>query len=88
MTAYIVVANHPYVATSGDNGQFVVDDVPAGTYPIKMWHEGATLSRVIPSMQIFEYEDPYEVTEQVAVPANGEAVVNFSFELRPLSQSK
>jgi hypothetical protein len=88
MTAYIVVANHPYVATSGDNGQFVIDDVPAGTYPIKMWHEGARLSRVIPSMQIFEYEDPYEVTEQVAVPANGEAVVNFSFELRPLSQSK
>jgi plastocyanin len=83
MTAYILVANHPYVATSGDSGEFVINDVPAGTYPIKMWHEGVQLSRVIPSMQIFEYEQPYESTEQIVVPSNGEAVVNFSFELRP-----
>jgi len=83
MTAYILVANHPYVATSGESGEFVINDVPAGTYPIKMWHEGVQLSRVIPSMQIFEYEQPYESTEQVVVPPNGEAMVNFSFELRP-----
>jgi plastocyanin len=85
MTAYIFVANHPFVATSGDNGEFVIDDVPAGTYPIRMWHEGVQLSRVIPSMQVYEYEEPYEATEQVVVPANGEAVVNFSFELRPMA---
>ena len=83
MTAYILVANHPFVTTSGDNGEFVIADVPAGTYPIKLWHEGVQLSRVIPSLQIFEFEEPYEATEQVVVPANGEAVVNFSFELRP-----
>lgn len=83
MTAYILVANHPFVATSGENGDFVIDDVPAGTYPIKMWHEGVQLSRVIPSLQVFEYEEPYEATEQIVVPANGEAVVNFSFALRP-----
>jgi plastocyanin len=82
MTAYILVANHPFVATSGENGDFVIDDVPAGTYPIKMWHEGVQLSRVIPSLQVFEYEEPYEATEQIVVPANGEAVVNFSFALR------
>ena len=87
MTAYILVANHPYVATSNDSGEFVIDDVPAGTYPIKMWHEGVQLSRVIPSMQIFEYEQPYESTEQVVVPPNGQAVVNFSFELRPLADN-
>jgi len=83
MTAYILVAPHPYVATSGDNGEFVITDVPPGTYPIKMWHEGVQLSRVIPSLQVYEYESPYEATEQVVVPPNGEAVVNFSFELRP-----
>ena len=83
MTAYILVANHPYVATSGENGEFVIDDVPPGTYPIKMWHEGVRLSRVIPSLQIFEYEEPYESTQQVTVPSNGEAVVNFPLELRP-----
>ena len=83
MTAYILVANHPYVATSGETGEFVINDVPPGTYPIKMWHEGVQLSRVIPSLQVYEYEQPYESSEQVVVPANGEAVVNFSFELRP-----
>jgi plastocyanin len=88
MTAYILVANHPFVATSGDNGEFVINDVPPGTYPIKMWHEGVQLSRVIPSLQVFEYEEPYEATEQVVVPANGEAVANFSFELRPASAAK
>jgi len=55
-----------YVATSGDNGKFVID-VPAGTYPIKMWHEGVRLSRVLPSTQLYEHEDPYEATAQVAV---------------------
>jgi len=82
MTAYILVANHPFVATSDDRGEFVIDDVPPGTYPIKMWHEGVQLSRVIPSLQIFEYEEPYEANEQVVVPAHGEVVVNFSFQLR------
>jgi len=82
MTAYILVANHPFVATSDDRGEFVIDDVPPGTYPIKMWHEGVQLSRVIPSLQIFEYEEPYEANEQVVVPARGEVVVNFSFQLR------
>jgi len=83
MTAYILVANHPFVATTGDRGEFVIDDVPAGTHPIKLWHEGVRLSRVIPSLQVYEYEEPYESTQQVVVPANGEAVVNFSLELRP-----
>jgi plastocyanin len=85
MTAYILVANHPFVATSGERGEFVIDDVPPGTYPIKMWHEGVQLSRIIPSLQVFEYEEPYEVTEQVVVPAHGEAVVNFSLALRPIA---
>jgi hypothetical protein len=55
-----LAANHPFVATSGD-GEFIIDDVPAGTYPIRMWHEGVQLSRVIPSLQLFEHEEPYEL---------------------------
>jgi hypothetical protein len=82
MTAYILVAGHPFVATTGDNGEFVISGVPAGTYPIKMWHEGVRLTRIIPSLQQYEYEDPYEMTQQVVVPPSGEAVVNFSLELR------
>lgn len=82
MTAYILVANHPYVATTNDNGEFIIEGVPAGTYPIKMWHEGVQLKRIIASLQQFEYEGPYEVTQEVVVPPSGEAVVNFGLELR------
>ena len=36
MSAYILVANHGFVATTDDAGSFVIESVPAGTYPIKM----------------------------------------------------
>ncbi len=85
MTAYLLVADHPFVATTNDNGEFVIDHVPPGTYPIRMWHEGVRLTRVIPSLQQYEYESPYETTQQVTVPARGEVVVNFELELRPAS---
>lgn len=83
MTAYILVARHPYVATTNDAGEFVIDNVPAGSYPIRMWHEGVRLTRVIPSLQRYEWEEPYESTQQVLVAANGETVVHFELELRP-----
>jgi plastocyanin len=84
MTAYILVAAHPYVATTNASGEFVIDQVPPGRYPIRMWHEGIRLTRIIPSLQQYEYEAPYEATEDVVVPENGEAVVNFALELRTL----
>ena len=61
---------------------FVIDGVPAGTYPIKMWHEGVALKRIIASLQQFEYEDPYEVTKQVVVTSGGVAEVEFELALR------
>ena len=82
MSAYILVADHPYVATTSDAGEFVIEGVPPGTYPITMWHEGVQLKRIIPSLQQFEYEEPYEVKQEVVVPANGEVVVDFELELR------
>jgi hypothetical protein len=85
MTAYILVSNNPYVGVTGEHGEFLIDGVPPGTYPIKMWHEGVQLKRIVPSLQLFEYEEPYEATEQVVVPAGGEAVVNFELTLRKKS---
>ena len=70
------------VAGTNDNGAFVMDDVPSGTYRIKMWHEGVRLKRIIESLQRYEYEDPYESTQQVVVTPGGEAVINFDLALR------
>jgi plastocyanin len=83
MNGYVFVANHRYVTLSGDDGQFVIEGVPVGTYKIKMWHEGVALKQNIKSLQRYEYEDPYELTQDVTVQANGEAVVNFDLALRP-----
>jgi hypothetical protein len=82
MSGYVFVANHPYVAVTGDNGEFVIEGVPPGTYRIKMWHEGVILKQNIKTLQRYEYEQPYELTQDVTVQANSESVVNFDLALR------
>jgi len=82
MSGYVFVANHPYVTLTGDDGAFVIERVPPGTYRIKMWHEGVILKRNVKSLQRYEYEEPYEITQDVTVQANGETVVNFDLALR------
>jgi hypothetical protein len=40
MQGYIAVLGNPYGAVTGDDGAFKLTDVPAGTYQLKVWHEG------------------------------------------------
>jgi len=82
MNAFVYVATHPYVALTDDNGDFEIKNVPPGTYTIKMWHEGVTLKQIYKALQAYDYEEPYEMTQQVTVSAGGEAAVNFDMELR------
>jgi hypothetical protein len=39
---YIAVFDHPYFAVATGGGEFTIDDVPAGSYTMKVWTEGAT----------------------------------------------
>ena len=82
MNAFVLVADNPYVAVTKGDGEFVISNVPVGTYRIKMWHEGVTLKSNNKALQRYEYEDPYETTKDVVVTANGDAVVNFDLNLR------
>jgi plastocyanin len=41
MSGYIVVAPTPYFAVTDKQGNFVIKDVPAGTYTLKTWSEEA-----------------------------------------------
>jgi len=39
MSAYIVVTEHPYHAVTDAYGEFLINDIPPGSYRIKVWHE-------------------------------------------------
>jgi plastocyanin len=39
MTAYMLVTDNPFHATTDENGAFTIRDIPAGTYKIELWHE-------------------------------------------------
>ncbi|MBI2893365.1 MAG: hypothetical protein HYY06_07415 [Deltaproteobacteria bacterium] len=39
MASWVVVFPHPYHAVTGRDGSFRIAGVPAGTYPVKVWHE-------------------------------------------------
>lgn len=39
MSAYIVVTPSPHYAVTDKKGEFVIEEVPAGTYRLEVWHE-------------------------------------------------
>lgn len=39
MKGWIIVAEHPYYAVTGSDGSFRLEDVPAGTHKVEIWHE-------------------------------------------------
>ena len=39
MSAVIVVVSTPYVAVTGEDGSFLIAEIPAGKYDVEIWHE-------------------------------------------------
>lgn len=46
MRAYVFVSPHPYFATTDAGGAFRIDQIPAGTYEVRAWHEAASAAPV------------------------------------------
>jgi plastocyanin len=85
MSSYIVVAEHPYYAVTDADGNFTLENVPPGTYRIRMWHEGVEVTNTElenGKVKKYYYEDPYVVVKEVTVPAKGIATVDFDLSLR------
>ncbi len=39
MRAYLIVTEHPYAAVTDTRGRFSLEQVPAGVYTLRLWHE-------------------------------------------------
>ncbi len=39
MTTFAGIFDHPFFSVSDDSGNFSIDNIPAGTYTIRAWHE-------------------------------------------------
>ena len=64
MRAWVVVADHPFYALSGDGGEFALPNVPPGKYVLQTWHE--TLG--IASREVTVGSDDARVTIEVKAP--------------------
>ncbi len=85
MSAYIMVVEHPYFSITDADGKFSMDNIPPGNYTVKMWHEGVSVAdKEIENGKVKKYffEEPYEITKEVTVPANGNVTVDFDLTLR------
>ncbi len=85
MSAHIMVAEHPYYALTDESGGFTLNNVPAGNYRLRMWHEGVALIETAfedGKPKRYYFEEPYEMTQEVIVPPNGDVKVDFELTLR------
>jgi hypothetical protein len=45
MKAYVLVQDHPYMATSAKDGKFEIKNIPAGKHSFSFWHESSVFIR-------------------------------------------
>ena len=64
MKAWVGVFDHPYFAVTDVNGNFTIDNIPAGTYEVIAWQEKFKMKK--------------HLTASVTI-GDGEAVNNFTF---------
>jgi hypothetical protein len=79
MAGWLVVHDSPYAATTDERGAFRIEDIPAGTYTVTMWHEGFRPKGSDKDGRPV-YEEPSTTTKRVTIGPKATATVDF--ELR------
>ncbi len=81
MSAWIVAVPHPYFALTDEHGSFKIDYVPPGKYRIVAWHEPWKITgKDRAGRLLYEPLGGVKLTQEVTVPAKGEAKVSFEFK--------
>ena len=68
MSAWAAYVPHPYFAVTNEKGEFMLEDVPAGTYKLGYWHEACGSNSASPA--------------SVTVEAGGIATQDFTLKLK------
>jgi hypothetical protein len=76
MNAYVLVTENPYFTVTDENGNFTLDQVPPGTYTIRIWHEG--LAKVEAATKSFKASEPCKSTRKVTVSPGATTNVHFT----------
>jgi plastocyanin len=72
MSAFIGVVEHPFFATSGEDGTYEIKDLPDGEYELEAWHEKwgkQTFKITIKGGAAAEHDVKYSEEKQAAAPA-------------------
>ena len=84
MSAFIVVAEHPYYVITDDNGEFTLEDIPPGKYRLKVWHGGVHIKDTRKSgneVLQYIYEDPYIASREVTVTGKENTEVHIRLQM-------
>lgn len=79
MLAWLIVHDSPYLAVTDERGAFRIDDVPAGTYKVTMWHEGFR-PRGADKDGRPVYDEPRTVTKEITIAPKATATADFELK--------
>ena len=76
MKTWISVFDHPYFATTDDNGNYTIENIPAGEYNVIAWHEMDA-----------KFEG-FKQSGTVTVSADGKSELSFTMKKGPKHKKK
>lgn len=79
MSCWVWVTPSPFAAITNEDGDFLIENVPAGTYSLIMWHEGWKIKSKDAADRP-KFSDPIAEEREVMVTAGKTTIINF--ELR------
>lgn len=80
MSAYIVVARHPYYCVTSSDGKFELADIPPGEYDVVAWHPGwdFKVNRDASGRATgYDYGKPVEKAAKIKIESKGSATADF-----------
>ena len=73
-----------------DKGDFVLNDIPAGSYTLMVWHEGWTVAKTDKDSEgkitHYTFDAPKETRKSITVSSGGEVALQFALSDEGLTE--